>query len=145
MKSYGYFLLMSIISQLAFSAAPTQDDYWLCVTQDKTTKEWGAKSPYQKVAINVSFDACKKESTIPATCKSSKTSCERFVQGMSTSPRWSCTALDLTAVAWPSNFYLQRIDAALAAKDFCKDNSTVPDSCYINLVTCRNINEGIEL
>ncbi len=59
---------------------------------------------------------------------------------MSTTPMWICTALDFTAEPWQSNLYPHRDDAALAAKDYCKQNSNVPDTCYINMVTCRNLN-----
>jgi hypothetical protein len=55
---------------------------------------------------------------------------------------WQCTALDQTGEPWQSNFYSQRLDAALGAKAFCKEKSSVPDTCYINLVTCINKNEG---
>ena len=127
-------------STLFSDSSPLSGNYWQCTTEDKTLKQWTAKSEYQKVAINVSFDACKKQSAVPQSCKAAKSNCEGYIQGVNASPMWKCTALDTTAVPWQSNFYSHRLDAALAAKDFCKDNSSVPETCYINLVTCRNVN-----
>lgn len=51
---------------------------------------------------------------------------------------WRCTAIDITAQPWESNFYSNRDDAALAAQAYCKENSTLPATCYINMVTCAN-------
>lgn len=139
-----YLLVMSFLGvlmpNLVSSASALDGNYWQCTTEDKTLKQWTAKSVYQKVAINISFDACKKQSVVPLSCKAAKASCEGYIQGVNTSPMWKCTALDRTAIPWQSNFYSHRLDAALAAKAFCKENSSVPDTCHINLVTCRNVN-----
>lgn len=147
MKSkYGIFFLVFMMPIPGWcAAAKGVGTYWQCIVEDSANKQWTAKSPYQKIAINTAFAECKKESQYPASCKASKSNCEGFNLGKSTKPYWQCTALDLTAEPWKSNFYIQREDAALAAKAFCKANSTIPDTCYINLVTCRNINEGDSL
>lgn len=140
---YGLSLLICL-STAGFSApAMNKTNYWKCVTHDKANKQWTARSPYRKVAINVAFSACKKESVVPATCKTSASSCEGFVDGISTRPMWHCTAIDMAAQPWESNYYSNRDDAALAAQAFCKENSTLPATCYINMVTCMNMNEGV--
>jgi hypothetical protein len=148
MKHYlNCFILLSVmVSGTAFSAPLTgNNSYWQCTTEDKTNKQWTAKSGYQKMALNLSYDACKKQSQYPDSCKASNNNCEGFYLGMSTKPLWRCTALDRTAIPWQSNFYSQRDDAALAAQAFCKNKSTVPETCYVNMVTCRNLNEGNSL
>lgn len=65
--------------------------------------------------------------------------CELFIDGVSTSPAWQCSALDQMAKVWVNNPYPNRDDAALAAKAYCQDNSGFPDTCYVNLLTCKNI------
>lgn len=123
-------------------AKPINGGYWQCTTKDRTSKQWTITNAYQKIALNLSYEACKKESHSPESCTTSLNDCEGFQLGMSTSPYWRCTALDRTAGVWQSNYYRVREDAALAAEAYCKNNSTVPDTCYINMVTCKNINEG---
>ena len=143
-NNYVYLLLFLLPTTGITAPLPETGSFWQCTIQDKAHKTWSAKSPYQKVAIILAFENCKKESADPKSCATSATNCEGFYLGMSTNPMWQCTALDLTAAFWTSNFYTNREDAALAAKDFCKQKSTVPESCYINLVTCRNMNEGAQ-
>lgn len=139
---YGSFILL-LVCQTA-SALPL-NSYWQCLTQDRTNQSWSAKSIYQKAALNLAFARCKKESQYPETCKTAVSNCEGFNQNLSLKPMWQCTALDKVAVAWQSNFYAHRDDAALGAKEFCKNKSSVPDTCYINMVTCVNYRAGERL
>lgn len=133
-----------LLSLLNLSAAvfadqvPMNGNYWQCTTYDASNKQWSAASAYQRVALNFAYDLCKKESILPNTCKAAENNCEQFIQGISVKPMWQCTALDKTATAWNSNLYSQRDDAALAAKAFCRQKSIVPETCYVNLVTCIN-------
>lgn len=145
MKHYALLLFLTLPAIGVSAPSMENNSYWVCTTKDKTDKQWSIQNYYQKVALNMAFAACKKESQSPASCKSSVADCEGFVQGVSTRPMWQCTALDRTAADWRSNFYSQPEDAALAAKAYCKENSTIPDTCYINMVTCRNLNEGAGL
>lgn len=148
MKHYfNCVLLLSVLTSGAAFSAPLNENstYWQCTTEDKANKQWMAKNAYQKMALNLAFASCKKESQYPESCKATNENCEGFYLGMSTRPLWRCTALDRTAEPWQSNFYSQRDDAALAAQAFCKDKSTVPETCYVNMVTCRNLNEGHSL
>jgi len=115
--------------------------YWQCSTKDNSQTVWTATSTFQKVAINLAFASCKKQSKSPNSCKTSMGRCEAFVNGLSTKPLWRCTAVDREAAAWKSNYYSKRLDAALAAQAYCKDKSDVPGTCYVNMVTCYNINE----
>lgn len=134
-------LLLLILSFPIYAAPPiVSGNYWQCTTLDKTNRQWSAVSIYQKVALNFSFASCKKESSLPATCKTTGNNCEQFIQGVNVQPMWQCTAFDRTALPWRSNGYSQREDAALAAKAYCQQKSTVPGTCYINLVTCVNRN-----
>lgn len=138
-------LWLLLLANVAVCAQNSKSNYWQCSTRDNTNLVWTAKSPYQKTALNLAYDACKKQSSSPVSCKTSKSACEAFIQGVSTRPLWRCVALDREALAWKSNYYSNRIDAALAANAYCKDNSAVPETCYINLVTCANLNEGVSL
>lgn len=114
--------------------------YWQCRVLDSAGKQWVEQSGYQLAAINRAFDACKKQSQYPDTCKSSKADCDAFINGNSTRPMFQCTALDHLATPWRSSLYPQPDDAALGAKAFCQQNSSSPDTCYINMITCKNIN-----
>jgi hypothetical protein len=127
----------------AVQAIIEHKSYWQCTASDRENKIWSAKSEYQKVSLNVAYEACKKESNRPLTCKVSKDDCEGFHQRSSIKPVWQCTAFDLIAAAWMSNFHPNRDDAAFAAKGFCKAKSSVPESCYINLVTCMVYINGV--
>ncbi len=131
-----------ILLSVSFSsiAAPVDPngDYWLCKTHDETNTFWSAKNIYQKIALNFSYAQCKRNSRLPATCRTSKANCEKFVAGVNIMPMWECTAFDRAAFAWTSNRYPHREDAALAAKAYCKQKSPIPDTCYINLITCMN-------
>lgn len=131
--------LFMVVNTVTFATSPSiVDDYWKCATTDGEFKEWVAQHPKERYAANLAYDACKKQSRFPKTCKASKEACELFVQGVSTKPMWQCTALDQQAKPWVSNLYGNRDDAALAAKAYCQENSDLPGSCYINLITCKN-------
>ncbi|BCA95612.1 hypothetical protein TUM19329_19730 [Legionella antarctica] len=145
--TFKYCLLLLTFYCGSGITAPYLDrsNYWICTTHDNANLQWSAKSTYQKAALNIAYATCKKESKTPSSCKASKADCEGFNQGMSTRPMWKCTALDRTAVPWQSNFYAQRDDAALGARAYCKENSTIPETCYINLVTCVSFQEGVRL
>lgn len=143
MKGNLKFVILLLLLCNSLFAAP--DSYWQCMSQDKTNKQWFAKNNHKKAAVNLSFAACKKESASPASCKTSLLNCTGFNQGLSISPTWRCMALDRTAKPWQSVLYAQPLDAALGAKAFCKEHSTVPDTCYVNMVTCRNINAGVSM
>jgi hypothetical protein len=134
-------LILILLSFILTTATWAEGSYWQCTTVDNQEKQWVAKNPYDRVAINKAYDACKKQSTNPSSCKSSKENCEYFSDGMSTRPAWRCTALDQMSKPWPSNLHTNRDDAALEAKAYCQQHSGMPDSCYINLLTCNNLNE----
>ncbi|HHT0591708.1 TPA: hypothetical protein ACTXXA_000661 [Legionella anisa] len=140
------FFLVLGISSSSFAQPPAQPivnmgNYWQCSTRDITHTKWTAQSAYQKIALNLSYAECKKGSKTPATCKVSKASCIKFVNGINTTPMWRCSAFDREALAWRSNLYPNREDAALAALALCKHKSPVPHTCSINVVTCINKNE----
>ncbi|MFI4919013.1 MAG: hypothetical protein ACHP65_05605 [Legionellales bacterium] len=136
-------LTLFLLSTAAYTAPPDElSNFWQCVTLDADNKAWSAKKEYQKSALNIAFAACKKESRVPSTCKTSQSNCEAFNKGRSTSAMWQCTALDQNAMTWQSNYYSLRDNAALGAKAFCNEKSTVPDTCSINLLACVNANDG---
>lgn len=115
--------------------------YWQCTASDSDGNQWIGKSIYERAATSKAFDACKKQSRVPASCKADVGICEGFDHGISISPMWQCTALDERGHAWNNPAYNDRDAAALTAKTLCKENSAVPESCYINLLTCKNLNQ----
>lgn len=131
-------LILVCLSIPAWSAA--QND-WQCVAHDGLNQQWQGQSDYQRAAINIAFDACKKSSEDPGSCHVANADCEYFLNGQTTRPMWRCIALDQMAREWPSNVYPQRDDAAIAARAYCQDKSGFPDTCYTNLMTCKNLNE----
>ena len=134
-------LLIGFVPILGFTAPSANGDSWQCISRDSSKQEWTANNAYQKVAMNLAFDACKKQSTNPKTCKASEEDCEGFHLGLSTRPYWYCVALDEEGSPWKSSYYRTRDDAAMAAKDYCRNNSSAPETCYMDFVTCININQ----
>lgn len=133
--------LSFIIPQIVLAASdiPT-GNFWRCMAFDNEHKEWKVNSSYELAALNKALDACKKESKLPASCKTARESCEVFTNGSSNRPLWRCKALDQMAKSWPSNVYSHRDDAAIAATAYCQQGSSFPDTCYTNLMTCKNLN-----
>ena len=141
-KIYGVFLIL-IVSDFNYAASVIdRNSYWQCSSQDGTKKLWSAKNGFEKAALNQAFASCKKESDLPSTCKTSKSNCKLINHKINTNPIWYCTALDQIAETWQSIVYDRREDAALGAKAFCIAKSSVPDTCYINLISCVNLSEG---
>ncbi|CEK10713.1 hypothetical protein [Legionella hackeliae] len=134
------FCSIFLLSQTTLSAELSDSNYWKCTSYDADNKSWTAHSDYQITSINKAFDACKKQSRVPTTCKTSKEDCEAIVNGMTTRAMWRCLALDLAAVPWFSNIYDKASDAAMGAKAYCQANSALPETCYVYLFTCRNLN-----
>lgn len=114
--------------------------YWQCTIRDGANNQWTSKNSYQKSALTIAYDACKKQSKAPLTCKASISDCELFNKELSTKPSWRCTALDMNAQGWWGHSYAQGDDAALEAKANCRQKSAIPDTCYTNMVTCTSYN-----
>ena len=134
-------LLGCTVCQADIAMINSGKSYWQCTASDGDEKQWVATGDYERSATNKAYEGCKKSSKLPLSCKVAKENCEAIINGVSTRPMWQCTALDQMAKAWPSSFYTHRDDAALAAKAYCQQRSSMPDSCYINLLTCKNLNE----
>ena len=113
---------------------------WICFARDATEHQWKIKSFYQRMATNKALEACKKESTAPYSCKTRNEYCNLIINSKTPHPLWRCTALDVSAQPYMSTVYSQIDEAALAAKDYCKELSQAPDTCAVNLVTCYDLN-----
>lgn len=135
-----YLLLLSLSASVCANPEAGSNNYWQCTTHDAGNKQWIARSVFQKIALNFAFASCKKQSQFPATCRTTRGNCEQFIQGISIKPMWKCTAIDSTATPWRSDLYSQRDDAALAAKAYCRQKSSVPGTCFVNMVTCFKSN-----
>ncbi|ARG97545.1 hypothetical protein [Legionella micdadei] len=133
-------IIINSVLSTTVSAETLEGSFWRCTAFDGEDKEWTVDSSYEISAVNKAFEECKKQSKVPSSCKTAKEACEAFVNGKSTRPMWRCTALDQMAKTWLSNVYTHRDDAAIAAKAYCEQNSAFPDTCYINLMTCKNLN-----
>lgn len=113
---------------------------WHCTVQDGEDKEWVGIHYYQRAALNIAYDECKKSSQLPQSCKATSSNCDSYVDGFSTRPLWQCGALDKMAMFWKSDGYRRADDAVLAAKAFCQDRSAMPETCYTTLLMCKNLN-----
>ncbi|RUQ89505.1 hypothetical protein [Legionella septentrionalis] len=137
-------LVITLIAVPAWGATilvpEAEGNLWQCSAFDREDKQWVAKAPYEQMALNKAFEACKKHSREPRTCKTAKEYCEANIKGLNSRPMWQCTAVDRMAKAWLGDFFPRGIDAAMGAKTFCIQHSAVPDTCYVNLVTCKNTN-----
>lgn len=120
------------------------DNYWCCTISDSTHKTWSEYSTYKLAAIAKVSDDCKKQSKDPLSCIILQNSCEHFIHGVSTRPLWRCLALDNRAARWPSNLENDQEAAISNAEAQCKNNSPVPETCYVNQITCRNLNPVAE-
>ncbi len=123
-----------------YAITVVESTYWKCTVSDAENRQWPGQADYQVSAINRALENCKRESKVPKTCKAAKEACEMIVNGVTTRPMWRCLALDQAAVPWFSNIYDHGDDAAMAAKAYCQANSTLPETCYVYLFNCRNLN-----
>lgn len=112
---------------------------WQCVAKDDDSKQWMITSSYQRNATNHAIELCKKESIHPLTCKVDGDDCDSLVNGLSTKPLWRCVALDQSAKPWTGNLSQNRDSAAISAQSICKEQSQMPGTCYINILTCTNL------
>lgn len=135
-KKIQLIILMCGLSGITQAYAMT----WQCIATDSRANEWKGEGSYQKNAINNARDLCKQESKEPNSCKTSIENCDSFLDSISTSPLWRCTALDQMAMVWKSEIYRKADDAALAAKAFCMERSAMPETCYTYLFFCKNLN-----
>ncbi|MBA2648960.1 MAG: hypothetical protein H0U75_05030 [Legionella sp.] len=125
--------ILLIISHTAFS----QSSSWKCTIYDVDRKVWSSSSGHHTLAIHSVFDSCLKESRLPQSCQKKTITCEGYDQIQKDGQGWVCTAFDRLAKAWPSRSSSNVDAAALRAKQACRSKSRVPETCYINFVTCR--------
>ena len=133
-------IFSTLLLSLLFIIKPACSDtnYWQCAVHDKENKQWEARSTYERVATNKAFEACKKESHVPASCKPIEESCEYSGNGKNTNRGWQCTAFDQMAKIWVGQIYRNKDDAAIDATTYCQTHSSIPDSCYTNFLTCKD-------
>lgn len=131
-------LLLLITFSISFSCF--SQDTWNCQVKDATGKYWEVQHKFRMSARNLAMDTCRKQSTAPNSCDFANQSCDTLYDGLSKDPLWVCLALDSTAKGWKNHPNKQKYDAALSAKGFCQHKSSVPETCYVNLLTCKDIN-----
>lgn len=127
------FLILLILSQTGFS-----DDYFQCSITDRESKSWSAKSKHHKMAVHLALEACKRESNAPGSCKKSKIKCDDSDPTVATNNGgWRCMALDYMARAWSKDYHPNIDGAAFMALTYCRQRSAVPETCYLNYITCE--------
>jgi hypothetical protein len=135
---YALSLFCLLIPKLLIGSTLTN---WVCNATDGDKKTWSINHTYQRAAMGLAIDACKKQSRVPLTCKMRESNCDYFINGISTKPMWQCQALDRKGEPWKGLLKPEREEAALSAKAICKENSAIPDTCYSYVFTCINIQE----
>lgn len=143
MNRLSRYSLTYIFALFASCQIAKADSYWQCSVQDKNQKNWSAKNTYKRVALTMAMEFCKKESLSPVTCENTNPACIGFNQKEMHSTAWKCTAFDFTATSWVGDYYEHRDKAVLGAKNFCKHKSPLPDSCYVNNITCVSNKMGL--
>lgn len=141
MKNIRHFILCCIALSSCKLTICLANNYWKCHAEDSSHAQWTEISSYQRMANSKAFDACRKQSRLPNSCKTIIEDCEFFINGTSTRPLWQCTALDEIGDRWQSVTKADQYDAMLNAKENCKRNSSIPDSCYMNVLMCKNDND----
>jgi hypothetical protein len=133
-----YFLTFLFVITFSTSYA---DETWQCITEDAQHHFWSAEHTFSKKAKYLSLDACKKMSKFPRSCAIIQSGCDLLEGGVSTRPYWVCTALDSFSNVFKNEPVPHKDSAILQAKLLCNRNSKVSDSCYVNPITCKNIND----
>lgn len=128
-------LLFLIYTNVVQAQAPS---YWQCYAQDSNGQHWPVNGGAKQAAINHAWQQCKSHSNSPASCQAAKEWCQFYYQGIAQVDLWQCTALDRMGKHWPSGYRSNRSNAYHAAKQTCQDHSTMPSSCYVRLMTCKN-------
>lgn len=136
MKKFGVFCI-SIIFMQSIQA----ETIWECSIADTNNMVWKFNNSYEKKALNIVLEGCKKQSKNPESCHKNNIICEEFVNGVSTTPLWICTALDAQANPWKGKTSTIKEDALFSAKSLCKTKSSVPETCYVYPLACINQHE----
>lgn len=116
-------------------------ELWTCQARDNTNSKWTDSATYQRRAINLALEQCKRESLTPLSCKVEFETCDVIISANSDHPLWRCTALDQLATPWKGGVFPSRDLAAISANEFCKKHSEMPDTCYNNVLMCTNLNK----
>lgn len=129
--------LIWILLIIPMTAIASTQSLWHCVVEDEASKQWSRYGAYERVAVSKAFEGCKKESTLPATCRVQSNGCDFIEEGAVVSTRhWQCLALDDQALSFLSAPAAHQDEAIFQAKALCRAKSRVPDTCYVNSVTC---------
>ncbi|MCC5793089.1 MAG: hypothetical protein JJT82_10870 [Legionellaceae bacterium] len=136
-ERYTLFFLLNLITVGSFASEAM---IWRCLAIDRMGQTWKSTSSYVKSAQASAHALCKKESRNPWQCFSSRELCEVFRFGNSRASFWRCTAYNQkNNEKWRSGPYGARLEAAAGALGYCEQFSKYPDSCYINMLTCKKI------
>ena len=150
MKYLQVFFSMFFVLSNAYATK----NHWTCRAIDSELRYWDTKSEYPRVAMQRSLDDCKKHSIHPTSCESHREQCEyegkeipptvhHDTQTTAQNSLWQCCAYDFNATPYLNTPFPNKEEAALRAKMYCKEKSSEPDTCYINVATCQNLKEGL--
>jgi len=146
MNAPKYWILILIASlfttSLIASTLRGQNSKWQCASYDEGGRQWLAQSSFQRAAINKAWQACKQDSEDPGSCETAKAHCEMLIHGRVLRSRWMCSSMDQMGQYWRSDTHNTRNDAVLGARLMCQEQSTFPSSCYVRLMSCKNLNRA---
>jgi len=150
MKSIVILFFILTTNLLWAETNDSENNYWQCHAEDSKQTNWIIKNKYKLVASNKALEECKKESEKPLSCNVNDDECNYFSANddeeksppNNKNELWKCSALDQNSDSWDSIPNRSQDEAAINAKINCQKESKNPDSCYINLLTCKNINDN---
>lgn len=114
------------------------NSYWQCSTTDSADKVWVGRDINRQAAINQSAQACRDNTENEGSCISARESCVQVVNNRIVRPSWRCTAFDMTTYYRGAVQYT-REDTIESALDKCRRLSFSPNTCKVNMLTCKNV------
>lgn len=131
MRKIGFLFLTLFCAQSLYAST------WLCSAYDSKKIRWQAQYEHRMEAARQATLACRRDSSEPASCTQGMQDCQKTDKDTN-APAWVCIAVDANAQSWHSNPYPNPADAAIAATDYCKSKSAVPDTCFVNTISCQD-------
>lgn len=132
-------LIALILMPMSCLALRGDNSNWQCSAYDDNHKQWIVYSKYLRSALNKAKQTCIQKSQLPSSCTVAKEYCEMMVNNQVFRSHWQCTAFDKMGGYWRSDTFQTRNDAIDGAHLICKQQSGFPSSCYVRIMTCKNV------
>lgn len=143
MRKLKYFIFALLLLNLPMLALAERSENWDCYIKDANNLVWKAQSSYKRQSVNKVKDLCKKASQNPLSCTVKQVQCESIFKGYAFAPLWQCTGIDRIGAGFRGSKSQNRDTAAINARSRCVLESTLPFTCYVNTITCNNLNQGL--